>query len=466
MDRFRKLLRKYKFIVNVLVLFVGAFLLILAYFFRPMFSKDTVMKYDILIGIGCSVIATALITLFLLALIPDDKDDQDIKELGKWGIRKIYRDRKLRKFTSDIPKKQMDLCLIELERFGLIKDELKTQIRDRIKTGLKIRIITLHPRSPYLLDRQRLDKIDFGDEIEKLEKWKKDVLASAGSGYSNSIEIRYYNNLPQSFYCRLDKRIFVGLHIPRTVNEDSITYEFKGESSEGYKYYKGFFEKLWSGGPLKFLDPSTSSLLVGSQKSSVESALEHFCTELMETADKKKAIGIVVMFKGEKRRTIFSCNKRNERNRCYEKDIGTVGHLILKNKKLEERFGIIFEDLRNELSFVSYYTDTTDIQQKEKFERVTGVGNDEVVAILAIPVIDKNNLIGAITFDFQQLPQKYDSQIEEMKKIEEGGLLSDESDLVLQRWFRLSENCKKIIEPMLGSGMELKYKDLFEEDWT
>lgn len=473
MDKFRGLLRRYKFIVNLLVLLVGVALLLVGTSFKPSLgegeenSKDTEIAYDILVGIGSSVTATATITLFLLALLPDDIENEELKILEEWGISRIHGERRTTALSGrTLPKNQLDYIAFGLKHFREANKGANSDLVKRLRSGLNIRIITLYPKSQYVTERQRLEKRDgLSDEIMALWKWKEDMLEFAGTKRKGSIEIKYYNNLPLDFYCRADNRLFVGPYMPGEVSGENITYEFKVGDTKGGRYYTQIFDTLWEGKVLNFLDHNVP-YLIGNQASSVENALKHFCKELVDSDCGQDPIGIVVMFKKEQRRTIFSCNKkRDERHNCYLKDRGTVGHLINLNQKPKAGFKILFEDLKNKLAFVSHHTDTLEVQRREKFEDIAPDHDDNTIAILAIPIISNDQLVGAITFDFYQLPKKYEDEVEALEKVELDENLASKENLEIQRWFMLAESCRKIIEPMLGDEMELQYKNLFEEEW-
>lgn len=422
-----------------------------------------------LVGIGCSITSTAAITLFLLPLLPDDIDGEESKGLEKWGIQHIYKERRDTALVGKVlPKKQLDFIAFGLHHFRNSNKEKNSDLVKRLRKGLNIRIITLHPKSRFVIERQHLEKRDgLSSEIVALEKWKDNMLKYAGASCKGSIEIKYYNNIPLDFYCRADNNFFVGPYMPGGTSGSDITYEFKTKDTEGGKYYPQIFEDLWNGKILNFVELS-SYYLIGDQASAIESTLKHFCEELAGSDGGKKICGIVVMFKGQLRRTIFSCNKRTlERYKCYAKDKGTVGEMINLNKTPAEEVEILFEDFENQLSFVSYQSERIEHQRRIDFPKPAADDSNEAIkAILAIPIICNEQLIGAITFDFSDLPNKYKDELKQMRDIElKQDLLAIESNLEVQRWLRLGEACRQIIQPMLGGELKLQYKNLYEEEW-
>lgn len=474
MDTFKKLLRRYKYIVNLFVLVLGIILLIIANSVKSEqnaenASSGTGITYDITIGIGCSVTATAAITLFLLALLPGDTDNEQATIIKDWGLCNIYGDRRDTALSGvGLPKNQLDYIAFGLKHFRDANSGPNSNLVKRLRKGLKVRIITLYPKSQYAAERQRLEKRDgLSDEIAELWKWKENMLKYAAPNCSGSIDIKYYNSLPLDFYCRADNKIFVGPYIPGKVSGANITYEFRAEDTMGGKYYAQLFDSLWDGNILDFIDYNVSYLR-GNQKVAVENTLKFFCKQLIHPQHIKEPMGIVVMFKGENRRTFFSCNKlRRERNNCYQKNKGTVGRLIALSKTSETQVKILFEDFESEIAFVSQYTDAIETQKKERFEKRTSEEYDDsnVKAIMAISISIDDEVLGVITFDFTDFSQKYKDELKAIQAVEEGQSLPPGGSWELQRWFALAESCRDIIQPMLGNDMELQYKNLFEEEW-
>ena len=464
-EKIKIFLHKYKYVVNVLVLGLGGFILLIAVLLKP---DDAKVIYDILIGIGGSVVATVIITLLLLKLLPDDLDNEKVKMLDEWGICHIHSERRSVALSGkSIPKYRLDYIAFGLKHFREANSGEESDLVKKIRKGLNVRIITLHPKSLYVTVQQQLEKREgLYDEIMALEQWKESILDHAGNKCKGNIQIKYYNSLPLDFYCYADGKIFVGPYVPGRVSGSSITYEFTSGDTKGSEYYEEFFDRLWEGKILDFIDLGTP-YLIGDQERGVVNALEYFGKEL--AGSNKPPIGIVVMFKGEKRRTIFSCNKNTvERNKCYPKDMGIVGDLIEFNRKSEAEVSMLFVDFKNKLAFAVHHTEYNIIYKREEYKERTSddAYDSEVKAILAIPIISNSQqIIGAITFDFSEFPKKYSDEINKMKAIGINKKLVGKNRLEVQRWFELAESCKKIIQPMLGSEINPQFKKLFEEAW-
>lgn len=483
MNRFRDLLRKYKFAINAILLLMGIIIVGIGTVFKPtteciqvqpeqseevQSEKDNFgTVYDIMLSIGCSITATATITLFLLVLLPGEAESEEAEALKKWGIRCIHSERVNTAIIEDnLPKDCLDFIAFGLVHFRQRHAGEKSRLVKYLKKGLKIRIITLHPKSHYVEEQQRLEKRDgLETELVELHTWCLKMLHYAGEHCKGSIEIKYYDDLPLDFYCRAGQRVLCGPYLPGNPSCSHITYEFKADGT-GYKFYTALFENLWneSGNILSFVDYD-APYFVGDQKESIEKTLKHYCEELSGPAQGREPIGIVVIFKNNLRRTFFSCNKNYERNNCYAKSMGTVGRLIKINSMLDKCFTILFEDLENKISFTYTRNETGSIWKRIDFTKLEDGERMDAKAILAIPIISGDRLLGAITFDFVDLPPKYKYDLSKMERLELNQAITAGEDLEVFRWLNLAESCRGIIQSMLGSEIKLEYNALYKEEW-
>ena len=270
---FKRLIKKYKLLVNILALVVG-FCLMLPAFFKPKLDADIapwkVTLCDVLPNIGSGIFATSLMALFLVAVLPTEESVEEI-ELRKWGIQRIYEEReKIRLSGNELPTNQLDFVAFGLKHFRSANDE-KTLLK-YLNQGLIIRIITLDPRSRFVAEQQLMENADgLQSDIEELRTWQEQLNGAVNKPPRGKIEIKYYDSLPLDFYCHAGKRVFVGPYVPGTTSGRIITYEFT-EKSKGGKYYSKYFESLWSENRINFVDPDIPHL-VGNQKNGVERAL-------------------------------------------------------------------------------------------------------------------------------------------------------------------------------------------------
>ena len=312
----------------------------------------------------------------------------------------------------------------------------------------------------FVSERERLEnEAGLKSDIKNLIQWVEKIQANINQS-KGSIQIKFYDSIPLDFYCHADNRIFVGPYMPGESSGRVITYEFD-EDEKGGKYYSDIFEDLWTEKKkIHFLDKNIP-YYIGSQKEGVENVLRYFCDQMKGT-DGQDVIGVVVMFKADSRRTIFSCNKKQERNHCYSKNAGAVGRLIELNNKLDFEKILFYRDYDNNLSFIKSYKPRVE-ETRKKEENLEKMRDDEMTALLAAPIIRNLNLIGAVTFDFSIMPSIYSKEIDKMKLLENEKTV--ESELVLNKWFCMAKFCTDIITPMLGNELEVEYKYLYEEEW-
>ena len=88
--KLKRLIRKNKYLAYVLLGVVGAGLILYA-----LYVGEESRWYAVTMGIGTGIVATVVGFLILLLLLPDENaNEEKIKELEKWGIEKIYSERK------------------------------------------------------------------------------------------------------------------------------------------------------------------------------------------------------------------------------------------------------------------------------------------------------------------------------------------------------------------------------------
>lgn len=84
-DRLKSTIIKNKYLVYFLIGLIGIFFIGVAGFVLNSETK----WYDIFLGIGCSIVATAGIIVILLLLLSSSEQNQD--DLNEWGSRKYMR---------------------------------------------------------------------------------------------------------------------------------------------------------------------------------------------------------------------------------------------------------------------------------------------------------------------------------------------------------------------------------------
>ena len=432
-------------------------------------QKTLNTTYDLEMGIGASLLATAIASSILVLIIPSEAELQDQnEELKEWGIVKIFSERKLTKIRQiDMPREHLDYIAFGLSHF--VKENSTTIVFKRIKKGLRVRILVPHPNSRTVMEQQILENNSgISQEINNLLMWVSRIQGMINESGENkekwgNIEVKLYDNPPIDFYCRADGEIYVGPYLPGMLSGDAITYQFD-YYSKGGTYYSELFDKLWNGeeAALNIVEQSRK-YFKGNQKNAIEKVLRYFC-DCMGNGCNQKVIGVMVVFKRSMRRTFFSCNKpHTERHVSHKKKDGAVGEMLNLNGTNGDEKTDFWRDYMNDLSFVR--------KQLNRLTRVTRIDKsiskfkeDDTVAIMAVPLIVNKDLIGAITFDFAELPQKYMDEIEEMNKIEMNGEVPQ--CMQIRTWFSLADSCADIISEMLGYDIEIEYQKLYDERWS
>lgn len=163
-----------------------------------------------------------------------------------WGLEGIYETRQIMNKKADEifdqSENELDIIAFGLRSF---RDAKTNIVKEKIKRGLKIRIITLDPSSEFVTQREKDEKEVPGQirkTIQDLIKWIDDLKKESPD--PENVSIKFYNSLPQDFYFRIDNHIFLGPYLYGKTSQQTISYEFKGDSA-GYKYYKEYFDNLW-----------------------------------------------------------------------------------------------------------------------------------------------------------------------------------------------------------------------------
>lgn len=459
MKKIEKLIRRFKYIIHLFIALVGIVLIIIAKSFFSQTSGN--MTYDVLISVGCGIVTTAIITLFLLAILPEDTEEN--AELTAWGLKRIYDERRTAIFPANkCPTEKLDYIAFGLKHFrsGRAYD---AQLLKNIRKGLHLRILTLHPNSGFVRKQEKFENaVGLKEDILSLRNWVNTMRSKLGTTTKGSIELKFYDCIPLHFYCRADSQIWVGPYLPGVASNNVITYEFVVDSKGG-KLYENAFQDYWEGKKNIHIVNEDNPILLGDQKLSIETVIKYFCSE-MRKEDGADVIGVVVLFKEELklRRTLFSCNKPNEeRYNCHELNEGAVGKLIELNKSTTR--ALFFRDYANDISITFSRQGRKQGVKKIDFSIAPFKQDTDMSAILAAPIYADGNMIGAVTFDFNKLPSKYENSVNNLKSLPFNS--SIDSNNILQSWFHMAESCAQIVTYMLGNEIEIYYTDLYEEEW-
>lgn len=238
------ILKKNKILANICILLLGIIFIGVGVL---NFASSSEVK-NIILNIGCSILSSSLVVLFTLVLLEDDgRDDRLVELYDKWGIVNFFETRSEQNIATaeGFPtlKTQYDQIAFGLKS---LRDAKGKKFEEKVRNGLKMRILTMNPNSLYLEERERIEgkqKGEIRQTILQLEKWI-DKLKSI-SPNPNNIEIRYYDSLPLNYYCRQENDLFIGPYLYGKESQQTITYQFNN-TGLGFKYYTEYFELLWN----------------------------------------------------------------------------------------------------------------------------------------------------------------------------------------------------------------------------
>ncbi len=226
-------------LVNAIIAAIGLVCVLAAFLVGQEKSQD------ILLSVGCSLIASSVVSFLTSKYLVRLNRVKRIIE--HWGLEAIYGTRQEMNRSTEIAleslENNLDIIAWGLKSFRDAKDKI---IREKVKRGLKIRFITLAPDSDYVRQREVDEKESPGqikNTILHLQKWIEELQKIAPD--PKNVQVKYYNSLPEDFYFRVDESVFVGPYLWGISSQQTISYEFKG-SSRGTLYYRDYFERLWN----------------------------------------------------------------------------------------------------------------------------------------------------------------------------------------------------------------------------
>lgn len=236
MTNLKKIIRKNIVMTNVIIALIGIVCILLVLVVKDQNGKD------ILLGVGTSFLSSALIVFITTAFMEDTENEQILK---MWGAEAIYSTRQQMNVSCDYYMEKAKR--IDIIAFGLrsLRDSKGKTVENLLKSGCRIRIITMKPHCDNLRQREK-DELQLegsiSNSIQQLTDWARRVNAR---NYSGRIEIKYYDAHPLDFLYLMDNRLFTGPYEYGKGSQQSISYEFNTEG-EAYKYYSEYFNDLWN----------------------------------------------------------------------------------------------------------------------------------------------------------------------------------------------------------------------------
>ena len=219
-----------------------AFILGLALVILGVICSDNIQTISI--SIGTSIIASSIVAFLSGRYLVKKSKLKDIME--KWGLEGIYETRSEMNESSNTYlnriEKEMDIVALGMRSFRDAKGSL---IKEKVEKGIKIRILTINPESSFIKQREK-DENKVEGEIRKtildLIEWVNELKDKAPQ--KENIQIKFYDTYPLDSYLRIDNHIYIGPNMYKKISQQTISYEFKGNSF-GYAYYSKYFDTLW-----------------------------------------------------------------------------------------------------------------------------------------------------------------------------------------------------------------------------
>lgn len=167
-------------------------------------------------------------------------------KVGAWGLTGIFGTRQEMNIRVDSLLSELhdnlDICAFGLKSFRDAKSQI---VRQKVKDGLRLRILCPHPESTFLSQRES-DEDALSGEIRKrihdLAKWIHRLQAI--SPKKGNVVLKHYDALPLDFYWHQQRWLFVGPYLQSRGSQQTITYEF-AKDGRGYEYFTEYFQELW-----------------------------------------------------------------------------------------------------------------------------------------------------------------------------------------------------------------------------
>lgn len=235
-----------KFILALGIIFILLGLLIDIENTELLFGQPRTLIQGIIISVGCSILASSIISMIIKSYLDENKTAKKITE--EWGLINIEGRSSLNTTINLKLKKMsdgMDILALGMKHLREAQGEL---LSSKVKKGRQIRILTLDPNSQFIATLEKEENEISGSikhSIEGLLEWVDEV--NLDTNNKSVIEVKLYNGTPQDTYQKIDKHVFVGPLLVGKASQLRIAYEFT-PGSKGANYYSNYFESLWNNG--------------------------------------------------------------------------------------------------------------------------------------------------------------------------------------------------------------------------
>lgn len=204
-------------------------------------GHDTAPYFTIFISVGCSLLATSLVSILSSRYLIRRQRIRQIIET--WGLVEIFESRQRMNDpcgeAQDNAKNQVDIIAMGLKSW---RDGRGDKITALLKRNVAIRILAPHPDLPAVEQRTKDEGETEGQirhSLEQLEAWVQSMRQYG------SIELKFYHALPEDFYFRIDDALFIGPYLYGKGSQQTISYQYK-KPGKAFEMYTRYFEKLWN----------------------------------------------------------------------------------------------------------------------------------------------------------------------------------------------------------------------------
>ena len=201
---------------------------------------------SLVLGIGCSLLASALVSLLTTILV----DRKTVDPITEWKITKIYSTRAEKNADSD-PQLEKTQYQVDAVAFGLksFRTKQSKRVEACLKRGVNFRIITMDPESPFVAQREIEENETSGQikhTIEDLVKWANEFNARNLKG---KIIVKGYSSMSLDFYWRVDDELYYGPYWYGLPSQQTITYKCT-RGGKAFNIYTDYFNELWENNKL------------------------------------------------------------------------------------------------------------------------------------------------------------------------------------------------------------------------
>lgn len=251
---------------------------------------DNVFFSDLLIAIGTGLFSACFVNITMLLYKEKEEKEDSIELLAteRINLTKLYQNKRSgAQHCHDI---------LSIAVAGALNDIIKDKnFIDRIlRDRLKVRLLLLDPRSPYVKQRAIEDQLRISDVCKDLEESinkakkigkslkirydflkKKNLLVASNEG---SFEIRLYDGCPYFTFFRVDDEIIWGIYTSEKRGVNSAAFRLKVGNDALSSQLEGHFNIIW--------ERSKSACLVQYLEQNTPKIYDDFANDLQQAISK------------------------------------------------------------------------------------------------------------------------------------------------------------------------------------